>query len=185
MNTYKELEKQEFAEGKWSIVPIRYDDRFLIMKWRNEQVYHLRQNRPLTEKDQEEYFSNTIVQLFEQDQPSQLLFSYLENGICVGYGGLVHINRVDKHAEISFIMNTELEQEFFQEHWCTFLRLVEQIGFGELRLHKMYTYAYDIRPLLYKPLEEMGYKKDAVLEDHCLFKGGYKDVIIHSKINQL
>jgi hypothetical protein len=53
--------------------------------------------------------------LFEQQQPSQLLFSFLENDKCIGYGGLVHINWIDSNAEISFIMNTQLEKDRFQE----------------------------------------------------------------------
>jgi len=50
MNIYKELDLQEYSDGKYSLVPIRYEDRFLIMDWRNQQVYHLRQNQLLTEE---------------------------------------------------------------------------------------------------------------------------------------
>ena len=93
MRSYKEIKQQEFVQGTYKLVPIRYEDRFLIMKWRNEQIYHLRQTQPLTTEDQEHYFNGPVAQLFEQDHPSQILFSYLENDICIGYGGLVHINR--------------------------------------------------------------------------------------------
>ena len=34
----------------FSIVPIRMEDRYDIMKWRNEQIYHLRQNKPLPKR---------------------------------------------------------------------------------------------------------------------------------------
>jgi hypothetical protein len=50
------------------------EDRFDIMKWRNEQIYHLRQDKPLTAEDQEYYFSNVIASLFEQAKPNQILF---------------------------------------------------------------------------------------------------------------
>ena len=55
-------------------------DRLAIMKWRNEQMYHLRQDKPLTEKSQEYYFKTSIAPLFDQDNPSQILFSYFKNG---------------------------------------------------------------------------------------------------------
>ena len=73
-------------------------------------MYHLRQDKPLTEEDQEAYFLNVVAKLFEQERPNQLLFSFLDGDKCIGYGGLVHINWIDKNAEISFIMNTSLEK---------------------------------------------------------------------------
>lgn len=185
MNSYKALHRQIFSQGAYSIVPIRFEDRFDIMKWRNEQIYHLRQNKPLTEKDQEYYFDQVVSKLFEQEQPNQILFSYLENNICIGYGGLVHVNWVDKNAEISFIMNTALETEFFELHWKNYLSLLEKVAFNEMGLHKIYTYAFDLRPRLYAALDQSGFKQEARLNEHCRFQGNYIDVVIHSKVNAL
>lgn len=182
--SYEVLTKNEFAVNHYKLVPIRYEDRMLIMKWRNEQIYHLRQAKPLSEADQENYFNNVVSKLFAQEKPEQILFSYLENEICIGYGGLVHINWIDRHAEISFIINTELEKNEFQKHWGIYLDLIEQVAFGELKLHKLFTYAFDVRPHLYTAIEAKGYKREAVLKEHCFFNGEYKDVIIHSKIRR-
>lgn len=184
MNSYKILNKQVFSSDNYSLVPIRTEDRFVIMKWRNEQIYHLRQSEPLTEEMQNSYFNNVVSKLFEQEKPSQLLFSYLENGQCIGYGGLVHINWIDRNAEISFIMDTELEKNEFQKHWGIYLELLEQLAFDELKLHKIYTYAFDLRPHLYEAIESCGFEKEATLKEHCLFNGVFKDVIIHAKKNQ-
>jgi RimJ/RimL family protein N-acetyltransferase len=181
--TYNCLHKQSFSNDNYSIVPIRIGDKLNIMKWRNEQIYHLRQNKPLTEEDQDRYFDAVVKRLFDQDQPNQLLFSYLEGDKCIGYGGLVHINWIDKNAEISFVMETALEKEFFQFHWVSFLGLIKELAFDELGLHKIFTYAFDLRPHLYNALEVAGFTMEAVLKEHCLFQGEYKDVLIHSKIN--
>lgn len=180
---YKCLEKTEWVNGNYKIVPLRNADKNLIMKWRNEQIYHLRQNKPLTQADQDNYFANVVSKLFAQKAPAQILFSYLENGVCVGYGGLVHINYIDKNAEISFIMNTDLEQNYFEKHWGIYLNLIEQVAFNDLQLHKLFTYAFDLRPHLYMALENNGYVKECELKEHCLFNGVYKNVIIHSKFN--
>ena len=182
-NKYKALKRQFFSEGKYSIVPIRYEDRFSILKWRNEQLYHLRQNKPLTKSDQKNYFNTVINKLFEKEQPSQLLFSYLQDEECIGYGVLVHINWIDKNAEISFIMDTKLEKEHFSIHWKTFLKLIEQVAFNELKLYKIFTFAFDIRPHVFTPIEDSGFVKEATLKSHIFFSGAYKDVIIHSKFN--
>ena len=183
MQSYKVLNKQVFKSGIYSIVPIRFGDRIDIMNWRNEQIYHLRQATPLTLEKQDDYFNTVISNSFKLDQPSQILFSYLKNNRCIGYGGLVHMNWIDKNAEISFIMNTELESDFFKFHWSKFLKMIESIAFKELNLKKIYTYAFDLRPNLYEVLLDSGYFKDAVLKQHCFFKDKYLDVVIHSKIN--
>ena len=75
MPNYKCLKQQEYTLGVYSIVPLRYEDRFSIMKWRNEQIYHLRQARPLTEDDQQRYFDNVVAKLYENPKPDQILFS--------------------------------------------------------------------------------------------------------------
>jgi RimJ/RimL family protein N-acetyltransferase len=181
-NKYSCLNKNEFSLDQFKIIPLRYEDRLEIMKWRNEQIYHLRQNKPLTIKDQEKYFTTVIPYLFKQKQPDQLLFSFLENNNCIGYGGLVRINWLDKNAEISFIMNTELEEKKFELNWLRYLNLIEDLGFNELKLKKIYIYAFDLRPYLYKVLEKGSYFLDARLKSHCIFNNEYKDVVIYSKI---
>lgn len=182
MNYYKVLNNQEVKKGDFSIVPIRFEDRFLIMKWRNEQMYHLRQNKILTAQDQDNYFTHVVAKLFEQDYPDQILFSYLHGDKCIGYGGLVHINWVDKNAEISFIMDTELEFDFFEFHWTNFLHFIEKVAQQELVMHKIFTYAFDLRPKIYEILEKNTFEKEAVLKEHCFFETKFIDVIIHSKI---
>ncbi len=184
MRNYNCLTNSIFQQGSFSIVPLRYEDRMDILKWRNEQIYHLRQNKPLTVEDQDNYFNNVVAKLFEQEQPNNLLFSYLENDKCIGYGGLVHINWIDKNAEISFIMNTALETKRFSEIWCAYLVLLEQVAFKEIKFHKIFTYAFDLRPHLYEVFLKNEFKEEARLKEHYLFNGKYIDIVIHSKINK-
>ncbi|WP_258150506.1 GNAT family N-acetyltransferase [Nonlabens tegetincola] len=174
---------QVFSNDEYRIVPIRIEDRYDIMRWRNEQIYHLRQNKPLTKKDQDNYFENVVSKLFDQDKPSQFLFSFLKNNVCVGYGGLVHINWIDKNAEISFIMDTKSEDIYFEKYWTIYLDLIEKLAFQELKIHKLYVYAFDLRPHLYKVLKKNDYYLDAILKEHCYFNNRYLDVVIHSKID--
>jgi RimJ/RimL family protein N-acetyltransferase len=185
MSFYKVLNKQVYSLGEYSILPIRMEDRYSIMQWRNEQMYHLRQAEPLTKAKQDDYFENVVTRLFDQEQPNQLLFSFLKKEECIGYGGLVHINWIDKNAEISFIMKTELEKQSFGKNWGLFLDLIQQVAFNELDLHKIFTYAFDLRPNLYLIFEEVGYIKEAVLKEHCYFNEKYINVVIHSKLNRL
>ncbi len=158
-------------------------DRFDILRWRNEQIYHLRQSKVLTLEDQDLYFNNVVAKLFDQEQPSQILFSFLENGEFIGYGGLVHINWIDKNAEISFIMATFLEELRFEEIWASYLYLLEKVAFQDLKLHKIFTFAFDIRPHLYENFTKAGFVEEARLKEHCFYGDEFKDVVIHSKIS--
>lgn len=180
MPGYVCLQQQRQSLGRYTIVPLRYADRFDIMRWRNEQIYHLRQTHPLTEADQQRYFDVVVARLYDQQQPDQILFSYLDGDTCIGYGGLVHISWTDRHAEISFIMDTRLEAAHFAEHWSNWLTMLRRVAFDDLGLHKIYTYAFDLRPHLYDVLEQNGFQREATLKEHCLFEGTYKDVVIHS-----
>ena len=183
MRYYKNLKNQVFSYENFKIVPIRDIDKEDIMVWRNEQIYHLRQKNVLTIDAQKKYFDTKISKLFDLEKPDQILFSFLKNNKCIGYGGLVHINWFDLNAEISFLMNTKLEKNFFSFHWKAFLNLLEIVAFNELNLHKIYTYAFDLRPKLYTTVESLGYVKEAELKEHFKNKNRFESVIIHSKIN--
>ncbi len=185
MASYNCLHKQEITTGEFAIVPIRYEDRLAIMKWRNEQMYHLRQEKILTENDQEAYFQNIIHPSFNEKAPAQILFSFLRNEKCIGYGGLVHINWQSHQAEVSFIMASELEADNFETNWITFLHLLEKIAFTDLNLSSLFTYAYDLRPHLYKAIENVGFQQSKRLEKEQLIEGKLIDVVIHTKKNPL
>jgi len=177
--TYKNLSQQIFKKEEYKIIPIRHQDRFDIMQWRNEQMYHLRQTEILTEDTQENYFNNTIARLFEVQEPNQILFSYLKNDICIGYGGLVHIDWEIKKAEVSFIMNTKLEKDFFELHWTMFLRLLKKVAFDELQFNSLFTYAYNFRPHLYPVLERNIFEFKSKKKNEIDVDGKMIDVLIH------
>ncbi len=177
MIRYKCLKEQEFQINEYKIVPIRFEDRYNIMKWRNEQIYHLRQSKILTIEDQDLYFENVVKKLFEQENPNQILFSFLENENCIGYGGLVHLDWKNKTGEISFLISTELEKKFFEKFWHLFLQMIEFVAFKVLKLHKIYTYAFDLRPRLYICLEKADYKLEKTFEESM------HRIKIHSKYN--
>ncbi len=179
---YKCLSEQIVVFENYKIVPIRFQDRYDIMNWRNEQIYHLRQSELINHDSQDLYFANVVSKIFYEEKPNQVLFSYLENDKCIGYGGLVHINWIDFNAEISFVLNTELENKFI-DHWGIFLKLIERIGFEGLKLNKLYTYAFDLRPNLYIALEKSHYFQEAKLYRHTFFQNKFIDVVIHSKFS--
>ena len=182
MQSYACLNQNHFKKGDYEIVPIRFEDRYEIMKWRNDQKYHLRQKKTLIKQDQDLYFNTILKKGFDSKEPAQIIFSYLEKNKCVGYGGLVHIDWRKKYAEISFIMDTELEHEFFSFHWSQFLNLIEKVAFNDLDFRRIFTHAYNIRPHLYKVLLKNNYNEESKIKSDNFEKSRYS--LIHSKISK-
>jgi RimJ/RimL family protein N-acetyltransferase len=151
------------------------------MKWRNEQIYHLRQAKPLTQEDQDAYFENVVSKLFDQEQPNQILFSFLKDGKLIGYGGLVHIDWNSRHAEISVLFDTVLNETSYKNLVIIFLSLIEKVGL-ELKLNKIYTYGYDFDDSRFEPLYKSGFILDAFLHEHVSVYDKLVPVRIYSKI---
>ncbi len=180
MSFYKILGKSFKVEKEGlCLLPIRMGDKFPIMRWRNDQMHHLRQPTPLNRAQQERYFKEVIRPLFDQDLPKQILFSYLKGTQLVGYGGLVHIDWEKGSAEISFLLDTRITGQEFAGHWVWYLQTIKSIAFLELGLQRIFTYAYDVRPELYPIFEKAGMCLDQHLLQADEKNGQALDVYIH------
>lgn len=181
-NRYKCLSLHESQSGRYTLLPIRDQDKYLIMQWRNDQIEILRQKQPLTRELQEQYFRNVIASLFDAQKPDQLLFSFLEDGLLIGYGGLVHINWESRNAEVSFITETSRSRDpkLFVHDWGVYLTCLKDLVLKNNLFAKIYTYAYDMRPLLYQALKKSFFVQEARLKDHIVISGEYRDILIHS-----
>ena len=184
INRYVCLDKQSFKYKNYKISPIDFDHRFMIMRWRNDQIHHLRQNEILTEENQNNYFNNIVYKTFFEAEPKQILFSFYNDNNFVGYGGLVHIDWVNKTAEISFLSDSKLNKQKFTEFWKNFLILIEMVAFVSLNFNSIYTYAYDVRPSIYEIFESQGFKKTHVQSKVYNYEGKIYDAIIHTKKNK-
>ncbi|MBX2931835.1 MAG: GNAT family N-acetyltransferase [Chitinophagaceae bacterium] len=185
MRKYLCLQKNEFQFKSYKLVPIRDEDKYVIMQWRNEQIDILRQKQLLTKEHQENYFSTVVTNLFKQEKPQQILFSFLENDTLIAYGGLVHIDWESKNAEISFLLSTELNNQIniFKHKWDIYLKMLTGIAFNELEFHKIYTYAYDIRDYYFEVMYKQNFFKEAHLKEHILINNRLVDILILSKMN--
>ena len=174
------LKQQVFKIGDYKLVPIRYDDRVDIMKWRNEQITVLRQKATLTIEDQDHYFDTTVHNLFCVKKPTQLLFSFLKKDVLVGYGGLVHIDWDSLNAEISFLLDPKLMQPAtYIAYSNIYFPLIKKVA-NQANLKKIYTYGYDLDSFRFVPLYKNGFELEAYLHEHVKINGVLKDVRIYS-----
>lgn len=184
---YKCIDAAVWQRDNYQLTVIRDEDKYAILKWRNEQINILRQKRPIAAEEQESYFKKVVDSLFDVDEPQQLLFSFFENEQLIGYGGLVHIDWESKNAEISFLLETlrTTQREYFIPDFTNFIYLVTGIAFDELNFFKIHTTYYDIeeRQFYKEVIYKMGFVNEAALYNHISINNRYHNVIIASCFN--
>jgi RimJ/RimL family protein N-acetyltransferase len=179
---YKCLKKNSFGCGTLQLVPVRKQDILLIMRWRNEQLDILRQDKKMSRSEQEQYYRRNVWPCFDEKEPEQLLFSILEDNECIGYGGIVHIDWLDKRGEVSFLIKTEMNDDLseFRRLFKQFLGWMCTIAFDYLGFNKLTTEVYDIRPYLLDILESCGYVQEGRLRSHVRIKDRLIDSVLHA-----
>ena len=185
MTTYYPLPQSEYHHEAYRLVPIRYEDREPIRAWRNAQLEVLRQAAPLTAAQQEAYFQRVVLPLFEQEQPSQLLFSLLHEDKLIAYGGLVHLSWPDLRAEVSFLVGPvrAADAATYRQDFLAHLRLLGQVAFESLKFNRLFTETYDIRPAHIAILEEAGFRLEGRLRQHIqLVPGTFTDSLMHGQL---
>ena len=68
--TYTCLDKQIYKDKEFYLVPIRNEDRYKIMQWRNEQMFHLRQVTQMVQdiRAAEKSIGNVTYELTEKQK---------------------------------------------------------------------------------------------------------------------
>ena len=186
MNFFKNFPLLKHNYFEYSLVPIRFEDIDLIRSWRNAQLSVLRQKNVITYDKQIEYYTNIIKPTFSQKFPNQMLFSFLNKGKCIGYGGLVHFSWEDKRAEVSFIVDDKriINEQLYETDFFSFFFFFKKISFDKLKLNKIFTETYDIRNKHINILESAGFKLEGRLKDHIYLDNKYCDSLIHGLYNK-
>jgi len=166
----------------YSLHPIRWEDREPTRVWRNTQLDVLRQIEPLSQLQQDEYFTQVVKPQFAQEFPAQLMFAFLHGNQLVGYGALVHIHWGDHRAEVSFLTSPERQDPItFESDWCNYLALLKPIA-RNLGLHKLTTETYELRQNLIPILEANGFVEEGVLRDHRFVSEEFTNSHVHGLI---
>ena len=178
---YGFLASNKYCSNKYCLVPLREQDMESIRKWRNEQIYALRQKKILTKDEQHNYFSQVVMKSFSEDKPECILFSFLTNHTCIGYGGLVHIDWKSKIAELSFIVDTDryTNKNLYESDFNSFLTLIFEIVFKELKFKKLFTETYDFRLYHIEILENFGFKEEKRIKGQVKRNGRFVDSVFH------
>ena len=183
---YSCLKNEIYKFENYSLIPLRKEDIESIRKWRNNQISVLRQEKKISKKEQINYFVTIIKKEFNEKKPKCILFSFILNETCIGYGGLTNIDWSSKRAELSFMVDNirHSSSEKYHNDFVSFLKIVLKIVFDELKFNKLFTETYDIRPLHVKILEEMGFKLERRIKQHVNINDKYVDSLIHGYLQE-
>ena len=177
------LKRSEISENDYLIRAVQENDIENIRVWRNLQIDVLRQKGKISKSEQADYFNNNVFSNMYKDQPLNILMSYFHKDELIGYGGLVHLNWIDKRAEISFLLEPSLtnDKEIYKKHHLNFLKLISDLAFKDLNFNKIFTETWSIsnRKNHIKNLEEFGFILEGRLKSHVLVDRKFRDALIH------
>jgi len=185
-NHYECLPRKKILIDNFCLLSVRKQDINQIRIWRNSQLNILRQDKEISETEQNNYYENNVFNQFKASKPDNIIFSFLKNNILIGYGGLVHIEWERSFAEVSFLAETKIAgtEEDYNVMLPSFLRAIKDVAFNDLKLNKLSAELYDIRPNYKKTLILNDFIVENVLKKNVLIENDYRDSIIFGCVNK-
>ena len=179
---YKILKNKYFKKDNFELSSISLEDIEKIRKWRNEQIRNLRQSKKITKKEQLKYFKNYIFSEYPNKKPKNIIFSIKVNSNLIGYGGLVHISWINFRAEVSLVMETEIENSKKKKfiYFKIFLDLIKKLAFHDIKLKKLTTETYSFRKKEINFIEKYGFMREGILKENIYVKRKFFDSYLHA-----
>jgi hypothetical protein len=183
---YSFLKFDDYSFENYTLLPLRYEDISKIKKWRNDQLSILRQKKILTNTDQENYYQELIKKSFFNPNPNEILFSFLLDDTCIGYGGMVYVDWKKKSAEISFITETKRANlnKVYEKDFTAFTTILFRISFSELLLNKLTTETYRIRKNTLQILDQLGFQLQKIEEKKIIINSKMYDSLHHEYLKK-
>lgn len=161
--------------------PLSKEDLSHIKDWRNSQMDVLRQWRPLSDWNQENWYR--IV----SEDDHQVVFSIKERNSdaapeLIGYCGITNIDYINRRGEISFLVDPSRAEDIdlYRLDFTAVLNYLCQYGLNELNLHKLFTETFEFRVDHISILEGFGMHRDGIIREHQYINGKYYNSVIHS-----
>jgi RimJ/RimL family protein N-acetyltransferase len=179
--SYKALSSERYSELHLEFASIQPSEIECIRVWRNSQLGILRQNSEISPKEQKHYFRKEVFSECSKSHPRQILLSIRDSGRLVGYTALVHIDWSNQRAELSFLLDPQIEEGTarFLMIFGASVRLLKRLAFSELGLNRLTTETFAGRHTVVEALESQGFLEEGKLREHVLIEGLFEDSQIH------
>lgn len=151
-----------------------------IRRYRNNQLKILRQNTIIKKQDQLKYFKKNIL----KKNPKLELFAIEMDQIFIGYGGLVNISNHFETAEVSFLVDNNINHrsKIYEKIFVNFLRFIKKYSFKKKKLRRLYTETYSFRKKHIKILENFGFKLEGIMRKHVIKNKKIYNSLIHGML---
>ena len=181
---YKCLPRKVNKRGHYTLKTVQPEHIERIRLWRNQQINVLRQSKPISKKEQIEYYEEYVWSELTSHTPSQILLSYKYKKKLIGYGGLVNISWQDKMAEMSFLINGSRHhnKEIYHRDMTNFIYLIKNLCFDQLSFNRLFTETYEFRHFHIEILNENEFREESRVRRHSCIENKYHDLILHSII---
>lgn len=186
MTPYLAWPRARRSDETISLRAIEPEDIEAVRQWRNAQMDVLRQVSPISEKAQVAYFSQHVWPQKALAEPSQILFAIEREGGLSGYGGIVNLSWPNRRGEISFLLDPTIAAQpaIYRDICQRYFRLVQAVGFEDLRLARLFTETFSHRSAHIGALESVGMILEGRLRDHVLVNGKPTDAVIHAILSR-
>jgi len=164
------------------LTAIEREDLRQLMDWRNDPRLrrYFREYREINIPMQEAWFEQKAL-----SDPMTIMFAIrrLDDNELLGSCGLVRINWISRHAEISLYIGWDgayVDNEGYAEESSN---LLLDYGFSELNLNKIWieVYAFDKKKKIL--FSKLGFNVDGVLRQNYFYKGKFWDSCIMSMLS--
>ena len=178
---YMVMSNSEITEGGYKVQAVEPEHIESIRQWRNSQIEVLRQSRPISSGEQQDYFREKIWPDKSSDSPANVVLMLLEGDMPIGYGGLVNIEWDYKRAEISFLLDSSIARTDSETGnlFSIWLRLMKRLAFKEFGLRRLTTETYAMRDIYIQTLEQHDFSREGRLRKHVYVNGLPVDALIH------
>jgi ribosomal-protein-alanine N-acetyltransferase len=136
---------------------------------------------PFTKIDQAKDKLTELEKLYKEEKAIWWAFTLKSSDNFIGFGGIFNINKENNNAEIGYGL---LPQFWGKGFMSELVKEIVNIGFNELKLHKLSGFITPGNTGSVKVLEKLGFEKEALLKDDVFVRNKYFNTAIYARINK-
>ena len=165
------------------LTAIERSDIEQLRMWRNDTQLRkfFREYRELNSDQQKKWFEKIVI---NDRQTIIMSIRSLNNKKLLGCCGLVYIDWIHRHAELSIYIgykNAYIDKIGYAEESCI---LLLKYGFKELGLNKIYSEIYEFDKQKKVLFEKLGFQKDGILRKNYFYEGRWWNSMIYSILTE-
>ncbi len=155
------------------------EDTNNIIRWRNSDVvrpYFIYQ-KPFTVEGHRHWLETEVF----TGKAFQFIVCQIEDDKPIGCTYLRDYDPVGRKAEYGMYIGEQVKKG--RGIGTEILGLTQEFGFGELKLHKMFSRIFADNPASIHSVSNNGFVQEAYLKDEEFVNGEYRDIVYLAKIN--